>query len=150
MSSASRLSNTPLTHICDNGTDSPSQGGNIFANKKAGLVTRLSCLWRLCHGVQAAAVHMHSPCLVILRQEVENLLRRKFLVPVKREGLVDADGERVSYIDFGTCGADRDSRFLLVIRHRDALAVVGASDEQIALHVSSMRELGAQGLLSWQ
>jgi hypothetical protein len=65
----------------------------------------------------------------MLNQKVENLLRRQFLVPVKREGLVDADGERVAYIDFGTCVADRDSRFLLVIRHRYALAVVGASDE---------------------
>jgi hypothetical protein len=66
----------------------------------------------------------------MLNQKVENLLRRQFLVPVKREGLVDADCECVAYIDFGICGAHREeTRFKLGILHGDALAVVGASDE---------------------
>ena len=65
----------------------------------------------------------------MLNQEVENLLRRQFLVSVEREGLVDADCECVADVDFETCGVDRDSRFKLVIRHREALAIVGTSDE---------------------
>src|SRR5215510_171316 len=66
----------------------------------------------------------HSPSLVMLNQEIENLLRRQPLVSVKREGRVDADGEGVADVGFSAqlCG-------LHVVRHGNVDAVLIAADE---------------------
>lgn len=65
----------------------------------------------------------------MLNQEVENLLRRQFLVSVEREGRVGADGECVADVCLSARGADRQLFELHVVRHGDVLAVVSAADE---------------------
>src|SRR5262249_16408222 len=77
---------------------------------------------------------IHSPCLVVHNQEVENFLRSKFLVSVEGDGRVGADGEGVADVGFLA-----QLYGLRVVRRRNAQAVFVAADEEIVSHSQSPR-----------
>src|SRR5262245_10102528 len=87
----------------------------------------------------AAAWVIHSPCLVMLNQEVENLLRRQFLVSVESDGRISADGECVADVGFSA-----QLYGLRIVRRRNDQAVFSAADEEIVLHSQSPRICNAR------
>src|SRR5215475_13699669 len=86
-------------------------------------------LRRLCVGLPVNAGHIHTPCLVMLNQEVDNLFRRQILVSVKREGREGAEGESVADVCLSACGAVRQLYGLHVVRKGNVQAVLMAADE---------------------
>ena len=87
----------------------------------------------------ATARVMHSPCLVVFNQEVENFLRSQLVVSVERDGRVGADGECVANVRFLA-----QLYGLRVVRRRNAQAVFVAADEEIVLHSQSSRICNAR------
>src|SRR6266511_1265848 len=87
----------------------------------------------------ATAWIIHSPCLVVLNQEVENFLRSQLLVSVERDGRVGADGECVADVGFLA-----QLYGLRVVRRRNAQAVFVSADEEIVLHSQSPRICNAR------
>src|SRR5262245_39356317 len=71
----------------------------------------------------------------MMNDAVENLRRRQTLMPEDGDGHV-ADAECFAGVDLGIRDADRPLHKLRIVRHGETQAVVGAADEEIALHVS--------------
>src|SRR5262245_5602930 len=87
----------------------------------------------------ATAWVIHSPCLVVLNQEVENFFRSQLLVSVERYGRVGADGECVADVGFLA-----QLYGLRVVRRRNAQAVFVSADEEIVSHSQSPRICNAR------